>query len=52
MLFSLLNLPAPLLGCGPQQGRVILLPLLGTKKAKGQGPPGHSSVQSFKISFT
>lgn len=49
---SFLNLPAPLPCWGPQEGCADLLPALGTEKARGQGLPGHSSVESLQISFT
>lgn len=49
---SFLNLPAPLPCWGPQEGCADLLPALGMEKARGQGLPGHSSVESLQISFT
>lgn len=44
--------PSPAAGLGPPGGCARLLPPLGMEKASGQGTPGHSSVQSLKISFT
>ena len=52
MLFLFLHFPAPLPCLGPQEGCASQLLSLGMEKARGHGLPGHSSVQSLKISFT
>ena len=52
MLLLFLNVPAPLPYLGPEEGCASQLLPLGMEKAKGQRLPGHSSVQSLKISFT
>lgn len=52
MLFLFLNFPAPLPYLGPKDGCASQLLPRGMEEARRQGLPGHSSIQSLKISFT